>query len=60
MFLHQIIKFELRMNKGIEQKKRSVFHKILEDKNAIRHCIQHGGDVKKVAKERGIKFATPL
>ena len=48
------------MNKGFEQKKRSVFHKILEDKNAIRHCIQHGGDVKKVAKERGIKFATPL
>ena len=34
--------------------------KILEDKKEIRKCIQSGGDIKKLAQERGIKFATPL
>ena len=34
--------------------------RVLEDKRAIRDCIQKGGDVKQLAKERGIQFATPL
>lgn len=48
------------MNKDIKNKNTSFFQKILEDKRVIRKCIQEGGDVKKLAKERGIKFATPL
>ena len=48
------------MNKDIKNNNTSFFQKILEDKRAIRKCIQEGGDVKKLAKERGIKFATPL
>ncbi|EGF59625.1 hypothetical protein HMPREF9446_00172 [Bacteroides fluxus YIT 12057] len=48
------------MNKSAEHKQISVFQKILEDKKAIRKCIQSRGDIKKIAKERGIKFATPL
>ncbi|ADV44136.1 hypothetical protein Bache_2167 [Bacteroides helcogenes P 36-108] len=48
------------MNKSVEHKPISVFQKILEDKKAIRKCIQIKGDVKKIAEERGIKFATPL
>ena len=34
--------------------------KMLEDKKAIRKCIHEGGDIKELAKKRGIKFATPL
>ena len=34
--------------------------KLLEDKRAIRECIQKNGDLKKLAKERDIKFATPV
>ena len=34
--------------------------KMLEDKRAIRECIQKNGDLKKLAKERDIKFATPV
>ena len=48
------------MSKSIEHKKKSVFLRILEDKRAIRKCVQEGGDVKKLAKERGIKFSTLL
>lgn len=40
--------------------RKNVFQQILEDKRAIRECIQNGGNIEKVAKERGIKFATPL
>lgn len=32
----------------------------MEDKRAIRRCIQSDGDLKKLAEERGIKFATPV
>lgn len=39
---------------------KSIFQRVLEDKRAIRCCIQKGEDVKTIAKERGIKFATPL
>lgn len=48
------------MEKTTERKKKSVFQRVLDDKRAIRQCIQKGGDVKKVAEERGIRFATPL
>lgn len=48
------------MNKDIKNKNTPFFQKILGDKRAIRKCIQEGGDVKKLAKERSIKFATPL
>ena len=39
---------------------KNIFQRILEDKKAINKCIKEHGDVKKVAKERGIKFAKPL
>ena len=48
------------MNKKAENNSKSIIQKVLEEKRAIRQCIQTGGDIKKVAKERGIKFATPL
>lgn len=48
------------MTKGIEHKKKTIFQRILEDKMAIRKCVQEKGDIKKIAKERGIKFVTPL
>ena len=48
------------MNKRVVNKSKSVFHKVLEDKRAIRQCIQNGGNIKDVAKERGIKFAMPI
>ncbi len=47
-------------NKKKETKPVSVFQKILEDKRIIRECIKNGGDIKKIAQQRGIKFATPL
>ena len=48
------------MEKKIKQKTKSIFQRVLEDKRAIRDCIQKGGDVKQLAKERGIQFVTPL
>lgn len=36
------------------------FQKILEDKRAIRACVQSNGNLTKLAKERDIKFATPV
>ena len=43
-----------------EMRPVSVFQKILEDKRIIRESIQNGGDIKEKARQRGIKFATPL
>ncbi|MDE7073672.1 MAG: hypothetical protein K2O69_01245 [Odoribacter sp.] len=43
-----------------EKKKVNIFQKIMEDKRAIRECIQTNGDLKKLAKKRDIKFATPI
>lgn len=40
--------------------KKNFFIKLLEDKKAMRECIQNGGDVNKTAKEHGIKLVTPL
>lgn len=41
-------------------KRQSVFLKMIEDKKAISDCIRTGGDLNKLAKERGLKFAKPL
>lgn len=43
-----------------EEKQKNVFQKILEDKRAIRECIRKKGDLKKLEKERGFRFVTPL
>lgn len=48
------------MHKKTVHKEKSIFQQVLEDKRTIRQCIQTGGDIKKLAKERGIKFAMPL
>ena len=48
------------MDKNAQNKPKSIFQRVLEDKRAIRKCIQEKGDIQKLAKERGIKFATPL
>ena len=40
--------------------RKSVFLKMIEDKKAISECIRMGGDLNKLAKERGLKFAKPL
>jgi hypothetical protein len=44
----------------IVSKRLNVFQRILEDKRAIRKCIREKGDIKELAKQRGIKFATPI
>ncbi len=43
-----------------KEKQQNIFRRMLEDKRAIRECIRKGGDLKKLAKDRGIKFAKPL
>ncbi|MCQ2129452.1 MAG: hypothetical protein MJZ08_08510 [Bacteroidaceae bacterium] len=44
-----------------ESKKRtSIFLKMLDDKKAIRECLRNNGNLGKLAKERGIQFATPV
>lgn len=46
--------------KNVIKEKANIFQRMLEDKRAIRRCIQKGEDLTKLAKQRGIKFATPL
>ena len=41
-------------------KPTSILEKMVEDKKAIRKCIREGGDLKKIAKERHVRFITPL
>ena len=60
LFLHYKSNGNHTMDKKIVHKGKSIFQQVLEDKRAIRQCIQTGGDIKQVAKERGIKFAMPL
>ena len=48
------------MKKCTVHKQIPIFQRMLEDKNVICKCIQGKGDIKQIAKERGIKFATPL
>lgn len=38
----------------------NVFQRMLDDKRAIRECIASKGDLKQLAHERNIKFATPV
>ena len=58
-FAHRI-KYKLMNQKNVIKEKANIFQRMLEDKRAIRRCIQKGEDLKKLAKQRGIKFATPL
>lgn len=60
LFLHYKSNGNHTMDKKIVHKGKSIFQQVLEDKRAIRQCIQTGGDIKQVAKEHGIKFAMPL
>lgn len=48
------------MKSVTSNKSKSIFQQVLEDKRAIRECIQKKGNVKQIAQQRGIKFATPL
>ena len=50
----------LVMNRTDKNNTILIFQKVLEDKRAIRECIQKGGNIEKVAKDRGIKFAKPV
>ncbi len=43
-----------------KEEQKNVFRQMLDDKRAIRQCIQKKGDLKKLAETRGIKFATPV
>lgn len=38
----------------------SIFQKMIEDKKAVSKCVKQKGNLSKLAKERGIKFSTPL
>lgn len=42
------------------KKQKSLILKLLEDRKAINECIRKGGDIQKLAEERGLKFAKPL
>ena len=42
------------------KKSTNILEKMLEDKKAIQKCIREGGDLKQVAKERNVRFVTPL
>lgn len=44
----------------VKTKKQSVFIQMIEDKRAIRECIRTGGDLAKLAEERGLRFAKPI
>lgn len=46
--------------KNSKSKKITLLEKMLEDKKAIRKCVQSNGDLSKLSKDRGIKFATPV
>lgn len=46
--------------KNVIKEEANIFQRMLEDKRAIRRCIQNGEDLTKLAKQCGIKFATPL
>lgn len=44
----------------IKEQSKNIFQQMLEDKQAIRRCIQRSGDLKELAKKRGIRFANPI
>ncbi|MGL5787810.1 MAG: hypothetical protein ACRCX4_13495 [Bacteroidales bacterium] len=39
---------------------KAIIEKAIEDKKAIRECIQSNGDLNKLAHDRGIKFIKPV
>ena len=49
-----------RFMKTTKTKTPKILEKMMEDKKAIQKCIREGGDLKKIAKERNVKFSTPL
>ena len=49
-----------RFMKTTKTKTPNILEKMMEDKKAIQKCIREGGDLKKIAKERNVKFSTPL
>ncbi len=58
----QPIKKEITMKKKIKTKEeaRAFFQKIIDDKNAMIDCIENGGDMKALIKNRGIEIVKPL
>lgn len=58
----QSIKKKKTMKKKIKTKEeaRAFFQKIIDDKNAMIDCIENGGDMKALIKNRGIEIVKPL
>lgn len=50
------------MKKKIKTKEeaKAFFQKIIDDKNAMIDCIENGGDMKTLIKNRGIEIAKPI
>jgi hypothetical protein len=50
------------MKKKIKTKEeaKAFFQKIIDDKNAMIDCIENGGDMKTLIKNRGIEIAKPV
>jgi hypothetical protein len=46
--------------KTTKTKTPNILEKMMEDKKAIQKCIREGGDLKKIAKERNVRFTTPI
>lgn len=46
--------------KTIDVNSKNPLIKLLVNKRAINECIRKNGDLKKLQKDRGIKFATPI
>ena len=49
-----------RFMKTTKTKTPNVLEKMIENQKAIHKCIREGGDLKKIAKDRNIRFATPI
>ena len=49
-----------RFMKTTKAKTPNILERMMEDKKAIQKCIREGGDLKKIAKERNVRFTTPL
>lgn len=49
-----------RTMKPTAKKSVNILEKMLEDKKAIQKCIRQGGDLKKLAQKRHVRFVTPL
>lgn len=49
-----------RSTKATKNNRINILEKMLEDKKAIRECIRKGGDLKKTAKDRNVRFVTPI